>query len=130
MSSEAIKFELTADSVRSIVDANVKAAVLSAMQSQGPQLIKNLVNNVLTAKINRNYRDTTFMDSVIFDFLEAETKAALKDYLTENQPLIRGQIERAIKDSKTGFAKMIAEGLAKASENAYRVEVNIKTNRD
>ena len=124
--SEPIKFELSPESVRSIIDANVKAAVLSAMETQGPMLIKNLVNNVMSTKINRNYRDTTFMDAVIGDFLEAQIKEALKEYLQENKDTLRSQIERSIKDSKSGFAKQIAEALAKSAENSFRFEINIR----
>ena len=125
MSSEPLKFELTPESVRSIIDANVKAAVLGAMEKQGPQLINNLVSNVLSSKINRNYRDISFIDAVVQDFLTEQVKSGLKEYLEANKGLIAKQIEMAIKNSKTGFAKMIAEALAKSSENAYRFEVNL-----
>lgn len=98
--SDPIKFELSPESVRSIIDANIKTAVLTAMDQQGPQLIRNLVSNVLGAKVNRNYRDMPFMDAVIQDFLTEQVKAAMSEYLEANKDLLKAQIERAIKDSK------------------------------
>lgn len=121
--SEPIKFELSPESVRTIIDANVKSAVLSAMESQGPRLITNLVNNVLSTKVRYNYRDVSFMDQVVEDFLKEQIQAALKQYLEDNKGLIGKQIEMAFKNSKNGFPKMIAEALVKSAENAYKFQV-------
>lgn len=123
--SEPIKFELSPESVRTIIDANIKAAVLGAMESQGPKLINNLVSNVLNSKVRNNYRDVSFMDQVVEDFLKEQIQAGLKEYLENNKGLIAKQIEAAFKNAKNGFPKMIAEALVKNAESAYRFNISI-----
>lgn len=125
-----ISIALTAESVNTIIQANVKSAVLDAMLKNGPQFITGIVSSVLLAEDRNSYNSRgTVLDSIIRKHLEAEVQKAMQDYLAQNTELIRKELDKVIRSRKYNFAGMFVEALTGLAKENWRMNVTV-TNRN
>ena len=126
--AEPISIQLTPESVHQIIQANVQAAVIDAMRKDGDRFITELVRGVLLAKTQRNYRETTVLNSAIQDFMEVEIKTAMKAYLAEHSNAVQSEISKMLKVQTRDLATKMFTAFLGMVENNYRFNVSLDRN--
>lgn len=126
MSEKAITLTIGEDSITQLVRARIEAELLHALSRDGgaEKLLAGMVSAALQAKVTRNYRDVPFIQDLVSEAIQKETRLALSAWLDENRDAIRKAMLAAIKADKS-LPVRILTNLMEAASSEYRMSVTI-----
>ncbi len=128
-----LSLNLPSELIERAVRDKINAAI--AAQLGDPEvLIGRLVSAALSQKVNcEGVKDTSsyrneydFLDVVVGEFIRDAAKLALKEYLTENEKIIKDCVKKEIAKSPSKMAKVFMDGLMDSMTCAYRSNVSIE----
>lgn len=136
-----MSLNLSADMIKPIIEKTIQANVLSALNGwEG--VVADMVNTVLTTKVNENGKISSYSGDNRYTWLEINLNRRIKE-LVENE--VKKQIEEsagAIREavrkqitSKAGsnaVAKAVVDGLIGSFEKSWssRIEISFAKNED
>jgi hypothetical protein len=127
--SDQINVTIAQDSVRQVIDAHVQAAVVSALNERGSQLIDVLVRDVLRRKRDNYNATKTILEETIEAVLVEEVKTAMKNWVEQQRPKIAAAMEQHIRKNTSAIVSQLVDSTAKQFANSYYVNVALSKER-
>ena len=130
--ADVLNVEISKNLVEPIVQAKIQAAVVSALES--PQLlIEELVRKCLNMKVDRDgkvqdyasHNKHSWIDILCRQSIQKAVEEAMKEWVAENQKLLKDQVKRQISTSPAKFAKMFCDGLADSLNCSWKFSVHV-----
>lgn len=126
-----IQISVSQESVQSIINAHIHAAVTKALLPQGEKLVAELVERSLFRKdIEANrYRNeqqkVTFLEDLVQRIIAEEAEKGIKAWAEAHRDKIAEQIQKAIAAKRfgEGWAMQIVEAMLGANQYNFKVEV-------
>lgn len=131
--SEAIKLEISNDSIKQVINANVHMAVTQALLPHKEEFIKQLVETALLTKSKSDdyrYKNDkeipTVLEDMVRRIIAEEAKAAIIEWAQSHRKEIGEQIRKAMSSGRFGkaMAMQIAEKMATAQDYRFSMTVS------
>lgn len=132
MSGDAIKIEVSQESVQQIIKAKVNAAVMEALLPHKEQFVREIVERSLCSKSTadeyryKNEKDVpTVLEHMVRCVIAEEAKAAIKEWAQSHRQEIADRIRAQMQTQRwsNGIAAQIAQQMAEANEYRFKIEV-------
>ncbi len=125
--SNDITVSISQDSVQQIVKAKIQAELLGAITKGdgGRTLIEKLVQEALAAKVKRDYREVSFLDDLLTNVIQEETRKAFVQWCEKNRDKIHAAVQKAIEKDKSLTTNLVA-GMLNTVQSSYHVKIAIE----
>lgn len=130
---KAISLEVSQAIVKEIVEAQISAEVIKALDSK-EDLIRNLVSQVLALKVNSqgrvdnysSYNEYTYMEYLVGNAIRNVAKKAVEEYIINSQDKIKVVLEKEMKKATTPLVQAFMGTVIDAAKSDYRFDVKIE----
>ena len=128
--------ELSMNLPTEIVERAVRDKINAAIAAQlgdSEELVKKLVANALSQKVNSNgrvssssYENThSFLEVVAGNFIRDAARNALEEYFEENKDKIKEAVKAEVANSSSDIAKIIVDGMQTSMKTSFSSKINI-----
>lgn len=127
-------FEIPKDVIEPIIQAQVAAAVSSALAGRD-EIIKAAVGAVLNAKVDRDgapdrynsHNSLTWLQWVMNDCIRRAARAAIEQFLAGEQDRIKAVLTKELQAKNSPLAKQLVNGMlgAMANESTLKYRINV-----
>lgn len=122
-----VSITLPAEITRDIVNAQIKAAVVSALAKDPAQLVSAVVDAAMKQKPERGYSsDPPIWDTMVNEMIREAAKSAFKEWLEENADMIKVKVRERLTKEKTKFIDKIVDSLVSSAKSSFYFTVGIK----
>ena len=94
--ADDLNIKLGGDSIKAIIDAQVRGAVAAALGKNSDALIRALVQEAFLEKSDRYEKETKF-EKIVKSAIREEGTEAFKEWLKEIRPQIRAEFQKQLK---------------------------------
>jgi CO dehydrogenase/acetyl-CoA synthase beta subunit len=134
MATETATMQLPMDLIKPAIEAKVNAAVIEAL-GKTDHLIMRVVEQIMNQKVDNEgkhqsydgYNKVSWLTWAVEDATKTAIKAAIQAHIATNTDKIKAAIDAEMRKSKSPLVQTLissmAEGMAKAIEGNYRVNV-------
>jgi hypothetical protein len=125
--ADTVSVTLPAEITRDIVNAQIKAAVVTALAKDPERLVAAVVQAAMTQKPERGYSsDPPIWDSMVNKMIREAAESAFKEWLAENAEMIKRKVRERLSREKTKFVEKIVDGMVDATKTGFSFSVSLK----
>lgn len=125
--ADTVSVTLPAEITRDIVNAQIKAAVVTALARDPEKLVAVVVDAAMKEKNRNGYsNDPSIWDSMINEMIREAAKGAFKEWLAENSEMIKRKVRERLAREKTKFIEKIVDGMVDAARTDFRFDISLK----
>lgn len=125
--SNQVSVTFPAEITRDIVNAQIKAAVVSALAKDPEKLVSAVVTAAMQEKERGSYSsDAPIWDKMVNEMIRESAKDAFKEWLAENAEMIKREVRKRLVREKTQFINKIIDSLTNAAKSDFYFQVNVK----
>lgn len=125
--AETVSVTLPAEITRDIVNAQIKAAVVTALARDPEKLVAAVVDAAMKERPRNGYSsDPAIWDTMINEMIREAAKDAFKEWLAENAEMIKRKVRERLVREKTKFIEKIVDGMTDAMRSGFYFRIDLK----
>lgn len=131
-------FQIPKDVIEPIIQAQITTAVLAALQPTG-RVLEQAVAAVMNMKVDAEGKPERYSDSrskawidwVMADCIQKAARAAIEQYMREEQKAIRAAIAKQLTTRNSSLAKQLIDGMLAniISESTLKYRINVTADK-
>jgi hypothetical protein len=138
MANDNPTFQIPKDVIEPIIQAQISAAVLAALQPTG-RVLEQAVSAVMQTKVDSEGKPERYsghgkpwIDWVVADCIQKSARSAIEQFLTEQQKVIRASIAKQLTARNSPLAKQLIEGMLAGliSESTLRYRIHVTADKN
>lgn len=115
--------------VAEVVDARIRQGVTEALGKDPETMVRAVVDAALSEKPG-SYGRETFLQAAVKDLIQKAAQDSLRQWVVENQELIRARVAERIAGKKADLPDRIADSVIEALQKSVTVAVSMKVDPD
>ena len=125
--ADTVSVTLPAEITRDIVNAQIKAAVVTALARDPERLVAAVVDAAMKEKNRNGYSsDPPIWDSMVNEMIREAAKDAFKEWLTANAEMIKRKVRERMDREKSKFVQKTVDALTDSFKSEFVFRVNLK----
>jgi hypothetical protein len=122
-----VSITLPSEITKDIVNAQIKAAVVTALAKDPEKLVAAVVDAAMKQKPERGYSsDPPIWDTMLNNMIREAAQDAFKEWLSDNSAMITRKVRERLTREKSQFIEKIVDSLVSAAKSSFYFTVNIK----
>ena len=110
---------------KELVEAHIKQLVVDACAKNGADLIRGVVNHVMTAEDRSNYGQRN-IDKLITALVLEVANASVKEWLAQEGPKIRDAVRKRLTADKTKLVQALCDKITDGLLSNVRVSLSLE----
>lgn len=127
MSGNTVSITLPSEITKDIVNAQIKAAVVTALAKDPEKLVTAVVDAAMKQKPERGYSsDPPIWDTMVNEMIRDAAKIAFKEWLDENAEMIKRKVRERMNREKSAFIAKTVDALTDSFKSSFYFSVQLK----
>lgn len=134
MSEASVKLEVKPEIVRSIVQAEIQAAIVREFSKNPEQLISDMVKAALCEKVDSDGKRSQYSSYNTYDYLDVLLKKTIQNlakesvqkFVNENRDKVEKTLMAEMKKSQKTLVQNFMKTILETTQNQYRINVEVK----